>query len=78
MSYDKTCCGTTCDAKANAEYVAKLEELVSELVSCCRAAEYWGGRYDMNHLGHLVLETVDDYEEVIKHAQQNNSTNGAS
>lgn len=74
MSYDKTCCGTTCDANANAEYVAKLEGLVSELVSCCRAAEYWDGRYDMNRLGHLVLETMDDYQELIKHTQQNNST----
>ena len=74
MSYDKTCCGTTCDAQANAEYVANLEAFVSELVSCRQAVEYWDGRYDMNHLGHLVLETMGEYEELIKHAQQNNST----
>ncbi|UOW66366.1 hypothetical protein vBAspATola_23 [Aeromonas phage vB_AspA_Tola] len=31
MSFDNTCCGTTCDAKANAEYVAKLEEFVHNI-----------------------------------------------
>lgn len=78
MKFDKTCCGTTCDAKANAEYVAKLEEFVSEVASCYVDAESWEGSVDAHHLGSLIIDMVEDNQELIKHAQQNNSTNGAS
>lgn len=68
MSYDKTCCGTTCDAKANAKYVAKLEKFVRKVASCHEVASYW------DDLGHLVSDVVEANQDLIKHAQQNNST----
>lgn len=79
MKFDKTCCGTTCDAKANAKYVAKLEWFVSEVASCHLAAAHdWNGSVDEHLLGELVADLIEDNQDVIKHAQQNNSTNGVS
>ena len=70
MKFDKTCCGTTCDAKANAEYVAKLEKFVSDIAAGHQS------RRTYEHLGMLLDDVClrEGNEELIKHAQQNNST----
>ncbi|UTQ78231.1 hypothetical protein [Aeromonas phage Aer_P220] len=73
MKFDKTCCGTTCDAKANAEYVAKLESVILEVYSILQ------DNYYPRDIGYEVQEWWERNESfLIKHAQQNNSTNGAS
>lgn len=72
MSYDKTCCGTTCDAKANAEYVAKLESVIREVDSILQ------DNYYPRDIGYEVQEWWERNESfLIKCTQQNNS-NGAS
>lgn len=71
MKFDKTCC-TTCDAKANAEYVAKLEKFVLDSQEHYLHCHKYGG------LVEAILEFQEANRESIKHAQQNNSTNGAS
>ena len=68
MKFDKTCCGTTCDAKANAEYVAKLEKFVSKL------SYYLARETDYYQLGMDLSYLADANQELIKHTQQNHST----
>lgn len=75
MHFDKTCCGTTCDAKANAEYVAKLEKFVRDFKEELRWAASQGRPGAYQTAMHSVL--ADNYE-LIKHAQQNHNSNGAS
>lgn len=69
MSYDKTCCGTTCNARANAEYVAKLEEAIREIDSILQY------NYYPRDIGYEVQEWWERNEGfLIKCTQQNNST----
>lgn len=73
MKFDKTCCGTTCDAKANAEYVAKLEAVIREIDSILQ------DNYYPRDIGYEVQEWWARNESfLIKCTQQNNSTNGVS
>ena len=78
MSYDKTCCGTTCDAKANAEYVAKLECLLSKIGDSYQAVSFWPNPWDMQPFEAEVFRLINENKELIKHAQQNHNRNGAS
>lgn len=74
MSYDKTCCGTTCDAKANAEYVAKLENFVAGVATHIDFSTRIGGKDCLTHLSYLIKALASSNPELIKHAQQNHST----
>ena len=71
MKFDKTCCGTTCDAKANAEYVAKLERFVNDFKREINWAAMLGTPSAYETAMHSVFA---DNQEIIKHAQQNNNT----
>ena len=64
MKFDKTCCGTTCDAKANAGYVAKLEAALADFRDTLRCAA-----------GQSLVDFYkwERHKGVIKHAQQNHS-----
>lgn len=74
MSYDKTCCGTTCDAKANAEYVAKLENFVAGVAVHIDFSNRISGKGGITHLGYLIKALASSNQELIKCTQQNNST----
>lgn len=69
MSFDNTCCGTTCDAVANAKYVTKLVGFVKEVDMILQH------NYYPEDIGYELLELWERNEAfLIKTAQQNNRT----